>query len=217
MRVGERADAHDDLGQRADVGPRALEQRERAQLARSSSSASSRASGASRTATSPSTSAVPPPAPQATTGPKRSSASTPTSISTPGVRHPLDEEALGGRSGAGEALRDVLGGAPHGRRAGQPEPHRAGLRLVHDAGRDALQRDLPAQLRRGLARRGRRADAPLLDERDAVGGEQRLRPRRAAASRRRARARRTRIAAAASASMPSSRGGSYGGVARKRA
>ena len=50
-----------------------------------------------------------------------------------GGRHALDEEVLDRRPGALEPVRDVLRGAADRGRAAQVEPHRPGLRLVHDA------------------------------------------------------------------------------------
>ena len=105
------------------------------------------------------------------------------------VRHPLDEEVLRRRAGRLEPLRDLLRRAPHRGRAVETEPHGARLRLVHDAGRDALQRDRARRARpRPSPRRRPSDDPPLLDQRDPVGAEQRRRPRPAATSRRRARA-----------------------------
>ena len=62
-----------------------------------------------------------------------------------------------GVPGGLERVRDLLRRAPDRGRPGQTEPHRAGLRLVHDAGRDALERDRPAELGGGLRGRGDRA------------------------------------------------------------
>ena len=51
------------------------------------------------------------------------------------ARHPLDEEVLHGRAGGLQPLRDLLRRAPDRGRAAEAEPHRARLRLVHDARR----------------------------------------------------------------------------------
>ena len=104
------------------------------------------------------------------------------------VRHPLDEEVLDRRARRLERLRDLLRRAPDRGRPAQPEPHRARLRLVHDAGRDALQRDRPAELAGRLRRRGG-ATTPAA-ARPARSRRRRAAPgpRPAAASRRRARA-----------------------------
>ena len=133
------------------------------------------------------------------------------------VGHPLDEEVLGAASRRPRAAC-AISCAARRTAVGPVRPSRTapGLRLVHDAGRDALQRDRPAELRRGLRRGRDRADPPLLDQRDPVGAEQRLdlvRPQPPAAARER---RRRGPRPPRRASTSSSRAGSVTGVARKR-
>ena len=196
--VGERADPDGDVRERVDVASARVEQREERSWGSCPALPRARAERG-EPATSPSTSAVPPPAPQATTGPKRSSASTPTSISTPGpaIRW-TRKSSTASRPHRAACAISCAARADRGR-AGEAEPHRPGLRLVHDAGRDALERHRPAELGGGLRRGRDRGDTPLLDQRDPVGGEQRrdlVRAQPAAAAGERA----GRIAAAASAS-----------------
>ena len=117
---------------------------------------------------SPISSARTPPGPNATSGPKTGSWTTPASSSTPPCDHRLDDERRA----------DPLGRLAHRVLVAEVERDAARLRLVRAGGR-RLDDDREAELRAPRRPPRRRVAASALrDERDAVGLEQRARLRR---------------------------------------
>src|SRR5215218_1641004 len=113
------------------------------------SCASRKLTGASRTRTSPRSSTARPPAPQATTGPKSGSPTTPAIISTP--------------ADAIRWARNPSGSYPAARTA-QAKPHGADVRFVDQPRRDDLHGHFATELHRAACDGGRAGGGPTLDD-----------------------------------------------------